>query len=114
MSDTDLVDAMNALTNFLQGSGDYLNTTYYKQIASAFSYEEDQRSFALRLVIHYAGDIHQPLHAVSEVNDDFPEGDRGGNSQWLPNICGAGNLHAAWDSFAYEYCGYPDLVSIAC
>ena len=55
------------------------------------------------------GDIHQPLHAVSEVDDKFPEGDRGGNDEWIPNVSGVGNLHALWDSVIYEYTGYPDL-----
>lgn len=27
----------------------------------------------------------------------------------MPNICGASNLHAVWDSVSYSYCGFPDL-----
>ena len=63
------------------------------------------------MIIHYVGDIHQPLHTVAAVNYTYPSGDRGGNSEYLPNICGASNLHAVWDSLAYNYCGYPVLVS---
>mmetsp|Transcript_42245 Transcript_42245/g.30421 ORF Transcript_42245/g.30421 Transcript_42245/m.30421 type:complete len:191 (-) Transcript_42245:518-1090(-) len=89
--------------------GDYTDNYYYQTISDHFSYEEDGRSFALRLIIHYVGDIHQPLHATAEVNSQFPSGDRGGNSQWIPNKDGAGNLHAVWDSVIYQYTGYPDL-----
>jgi len=61
------------------------------------------------LLIHYVGDLHQPLHAVAEVDSTYPSGDRGGNSEAIPSICGAANLHAVWDSVAYNYCGYPSL-----
>lgn len=75
-----------------------------------FKDESDQKSFALRLVIHYTGDIHQPLHSVSKVDDEYPKGDRGGNSEWIdPNVSGVGNLHSVWDSVIYEFTGYPDL-----
>lgn len=63
------------------------------------------------MIIHYVGDLHQPLHAVAEVDSKYPSGDQGGNAESLPSICGAGNLHAVWDSVAYNYCGYPVLVS---
>jgi len=74
-----------------------------------FPDEENARSFALRLVIHYVGDIHQPLHATTLVDSDYKNGDAGGNFEHLPSIDGAGNLHAVWDSTAYEYAGYPNL-----
>jgi len=60
-------------------------------------------------VIHYAGDIHQPLHATSLVDSHYPSGDAGGNFEHLPSICGASNLHAVWDSVGYDYCGFPDM-----
>jgi len=52
----------------LTDTGDYKSTTYYQQIAAALPNPTDQLSFALRLVIHYIGDIHQPLHSEAEVN----------------------------------------------
>lgn len=82
---------------------------YVNKIAGYFSYEEDQLSFALRLVIHYVGDIHQPLHAVAEVDSTYPTGDRGGNDEYIPSQDGVSNLHALWDSDIYSYTGYPDL-----
>ena len=64
---------------------------------------------ALRLIIHYAGDIHQPLHATARVNHEYPAGDRGGNSVYLPSKEGVRNLHASWDSVEYEFSGYAKL-----
>jgi hypothetical protein len=46
---------------------------------------------ALRYLIHFVGDIHQPLHAISNA-------DQGGNCERLnPYIGQAKNLHALWD-----------------
>jgi len=59
------------------------------------------------MIIHYVGDIHQPLHTVAMVDATYPSGDMGGNKEYLPSICGASNLHSVWDSVAYNYCGYP-------
>jgi len=53
--------------------------------------------------------VHQPLHAVALVDNDYPSGDRGGNDEQLPSKDGASNLHAVWDAMMYEYSGYPDL-----
>lgn len=52
------------------------------------------------MLIHYIGDIHQPLHASSRYTKDFPDGDEGGNG-FLVTIKGNSeitNLHALWDS----------------
>ena len=76
-----------------------------------FPVEADAKSFALRMLIHYVGDVHQPLHTVAEVDSKYPSGDKGGNAETLPSICGASNLHAMWDSVAYNYCGNPTVVS---
>ena len=43
-------------------------------------------SLNLRLLIHYVGDLHQPLHATSRYTESHPNGDRGGNDFHLtPN-----------------------------
>jgi hypothetical protein len=57
----------------------------------------------MRLLIHYVGDMHQPLHTVTRYAPDFPNGDMGGN---LFNLTARDNiteLHAVWDSLIYEY-----------
>merc|ERR1711935_702483 len=69
--------------------------------------EEEGASTAMRLLIHYVGDIHQPLHATSRVNHEYTSGDKGGNAFPLPSKDGANELHAVWDSVIYEYTGYP-------
>ncbi len=113
ISDVDVLDALTDLTAFLKGEYVSSSSTYISQIQDHFSSVNDQKSFALRLVIHYVGDIHQPLHSVSEVDNQYPKGDRGGNSEYInPSIDGVGNLHSVWDSVIYSDTGYPDLVSI--
>lgn len=63
-----------------------------------------ERAEALRFLVHFVGDIHQPLHAVARDTDEHPDGDRGGNEfkivppdrfkdlQRPPT-----NLHSLWD-----------------
>jgi hypothetical protein len=68
-------------------------------------------SYATRLLIHYVGDVHQPLHCVSRVNKDYPAGDRGGNSFPLPTHYSDKELHAVWDSAIYELKSNDKLVS---
>ena len=105
-------DALDALTKFLKGDKSALSTSYVKTIQENFPDETDQLSFALRLVIHYTGDIHQPLHTVSVVDSTYPQGDMGGNLEHIPDIdppTGVEELHALWDSVIYNYPGYPDL-----
>ena len=67
----------------------------------------------MRLVIHYIGDIHQPLHTISAVDHQFPEGDQGGNLEVVPDQDSSGvlNLHSIWDSVIYDFPGYQTLVS---
>lgn len=98
------------ITAFLKGEEVSADSIYINQIKEWFSDEKDQISFALRLAIHYVGDIHQPLHSVSEINDTYKKGDAGGNFEYInPSIDGVKNLHSVWDSVIYEFTGYPDL-----
>jgi len=61
---------------------------------------------ALRFLLHFVGDLHQPLHA----SDD---NDRGGNDNRVsaPGL-GAGNLHHFWDTESVDQPG-ADARSIA-
>jgi hypothetical protein len=46
---------------------------------------------ALRFLVHFVGDIHQPLHTIDDA-------DLGGNCELLdPQVGRARNLHALWD-----------------
>lgn len=71
--------------------------------------EEVGQSTAMRFIIHYVGDLHQPLHSTTRVNHKYPRGDFGGNLVYLPNREGATNLHAVWDSVGYEFTGFANL-----
>lgn len=63
----------------------------------------EQRAEALKWVVHFVGDLHQPLHAIDEA--------RGGNDIKLPVFgnpqCGdyPCNLHWLWDSILLEHAG---------
>ncbi|HEV2829275.1 MAG TPA: S1/P1 nuclease [Pyrinomonadaceae bacterium] len=62
------------------------------------STDKDAQAQALRFIIHFVGDIHQPLHSATRVSSANPDGDRGGN---LVSIKVGGkktNLHSYWDS----------------
>jgi hypothetical protein len=65
-----------------------------------------QRLEALKWLVHFVGDLHQPLHAIEEG--------RGGNDIKLPVFgsakCGEYdcNLHWTWDSLLLEHTGYSE------
>jgi hypothetical protein len=66
------------------------------------STDQNARAQALRFIIHFVGDIHQPLHCASRIDKTHPDGDRGGNlvSVMLANPGGEfkkSNLHSFWD-----------------
>jgi hypothetical protein len=58
-----------------------------------------ERAIALAWIFHLIGDIHQPLHSVSQVSKRFPEGDRGGSLQFVldPIEKEPISLHWFWD-----------------
>jgi hypothetical protein len=66
----------------------------------------EEQIVALKFLLHFVGDMHQPLHA----SDD---NDRGGNQKKV-TASGqhAGNLHHYWDDVFVEQLG-PDAKSIA-
>jgi nuclease S1 len=56
----------------------------------------DQRSEALKFIVHFVGDVHQPMHTVKEA-----AGGNGVHVQFLTSTrCGPYdcNLHAVWDT----------------
>lgn len=50
---------------------------------------------SLRYLLHFTGDIHQPLHCSTAVSSLSPNGDGGGNSFSLTGFWS--NLHSLWD-----------------
>jgi len=64
--------------------------------------DPDARAQALRFVIHFVGDVQQPLHCTTLVTAPNPEGDHGGNGFLikLPKPGGGSTqekLHSYWD-----------------
>jgi hypothetical protein len=55
------------------------------------------RAVHLSWLIHLIGDLHQPLHCSTLINEHFPEGDRGGNLFYVRADENGINLHAFWD-----------------
>jgi hypothetical protein len=68
--------------------------------------ELNAMSTAMRLLIHYVGDVHQPLHASTRVDREFSNGDRGGNDFALKSHYGVKELHAVYDDVFWEYYGH--------
>ncbi|MEI2725431.1 MAG: S1/P1 nuclease [Verrucomicrobiota bacterium] len=56
---------------------------------------QSNRAFHLRLLLHFVGDIQQPLHCTTAFFTNRPTGDAGGN--FFP-VQDWGNLHSLWDS----------------
>ena len=65
--------------------------------------EDEAQSLALRLLIHFYGDIHQPLHIVDRYTSKYLSGDKGGNAFAVKMHYKANELHAVWDSAIYSY-----------
>jgi hypothetical protein len=62
------------------------------ELGPASTAPEAERILALKFILHFVGDLHQPLHSADE-------NDRGGNNKSVTAAgLGAGNLHAFWDS----------------
>ena len=73
--------------------------------------EDEVKGLAVRLLIHYVGDIHQPLHCIEKLVIDPTTnrviGDKGGKQHSKiftvatdPEVT---NLHQLWDSGIYQF-----------
>ena len=68
----------------------------FKQVLMSNAASDTERVEALKFIVHFVADVHQPFHAIGEA--------RGGNgiriSQFGSSQCGEHpcNLHAAWDT----------------
>lgn len=59
--------------------------------------DQNAQAQALRFVIHFVGDIHQPLHCATRVDSAHPTGDQGGNGVLLKIGDRTVKLHSYWD-----------------
>jgi S1/P1 Nuclease len=72
---------------------------------------DDKRQIALRFLIHFAGDLHQPLHVGREE-------DQGGNKISVTWFDKPTNLHSVWDNSLvdfqqYSFSEYASVLDIA-
>ena len=68
----------------------------YTAILRDKSQPKDKRREALTFVVHFVGDIHQPLHTAGDK-------DRGGNDIKVRYLGSETNLHTVWDSMLIEW-----------
>jgi hypothetical protein len=61
------------------------------------STDQNKQAEALRFIIHFVGDIHQPLHCATRVDKTHREGDRGGNDLLIKVGGRTVKLHSYWD-----------------
>ena len=59
--------------------------------------DQNAQAQALRFIIHFVGDIHQPLHSATRVSSALPKGDDGGNGVMLKVAGRSVKLHSYWD-----------------
>lgn len=59
--------------------------------------------FAVSNIIHFIGDIHQPLHATELFSAEYPTGDMGGNKETVYVNGEKTNLHFLWDSICWTW-----------
>lgn len=55
-----------------------------------------EKALFLKFLVHFVGDIHQPLHCATLYSKAYPQGDKGGNLFPIQSFLGD-NLHVFWD-----------------
>jgi hypothetical protein len=64
---------------------------------------EWELAFAVANLVHFYGDIHQPLHSTAMFSATFPDGDQGGNLFSVEFQNTTWHLHQIWDSVCGRY-----------
>jgi nuclease S1 len=78
----------------------------FRQVLADENASEHDRLLALMFLVHFVGDVHQPLHAIEDA--------RGGNdikvTVFGSDQCGnyPCNLHGAWDYSLIEHTGFSE------
>ncbi len=57
-----------------------------------------ERLEALKFLVHFVGDVHQPLHAANRIDTHTGKGDQGGNLIDVTFFGQKNNLHSVWDT----------------
>lgn len=80
------------------------NTTVGTPLSTALD-----KARTTRFLIHFVGDMHQPLHAANYFSDKFTSGDQGGNLWKISDpTYHMTNLHSLWDSGVGSWQTDPD------
>ena len=99
-----LLSGLYSIVAWLSGKQgtDYKTSYMYTYLMNKFANNENvAKSFALRLLIHYVGDIAEPFHSESRYNHNYLAGDKGANDFPLPYHYNVDELHALWDQVMY-------------
>ena len=96
------------VTNILN---DVLSSLYNETTTSYWAL-----NFNFRALLHFIGDVHQPLHASERytLKGSSVSGDGGGNAFYISTDSSSiKNLHYLWDSaiFAYQYGPFTDSMA---
>jgi S1/P1 Nuclease len=62
------------------------------------SQSKSDRAEALKFLVHFVGDMHQPLHSIERKDPATGQGDAGGNGVHVTFFGQPANLHGVWDS----------------
>ncbi len=103
-------DFMKALKD-LKGENLYTQIQEMMKELKDHSLSNEKRQVALRFLIHFIGDLHQPLHVGREE-------DQGGNKINVTWFEKPTNLHSVWDNLLveeqqYSYTEYAKILDIA-
>jgi hypothetical protein len=85
--------------------------TMFERVLADRNAPEQDRIEALKFLVHFVGDVHQPMHAIEEA--------RGGNDihvvEFGSSQCGirSCNLHFAWDTGLIEHEGVSEKRYVA-
>jgi len=112
ISDYNITQNTHYLTEGIQNIADWLSGKNGTAYQSSYMYtyitthlypgrDDLSKSYALRLLIHYIGDIMQPLHCESRYDSKYPDGDAGANAFPLPYHYSVDELHALFDKVLY-------------
>ena len=79
-------------------NGDYViaKTQQFLAVLKDPKADKDAKAQALKFVVHFVGDLHQPLH-------DEDNGDKGGNTRQVIFDDHPDNLHWVWDTGLVEH-----------
>lgn len=75
----------------------------FKKVLSDSNASRNDRIEALKFLVHFVGDVHQPMHAIGEAAG----GNGIGLTEFGSTLCGRRpcHLHGAWDSGLIERIG---------